>query len=286
MPASLWENVDDENPKKSRLASVLLTSTSNQINAVPPNSLGDAYAELTLDKTDAKPVWRQLFAQISSLIDSGALAPGANLPAERELAQALRVSRATVKRCYDELRSMSQLGGKGRAGSVVRAVAQVQPTLGRLKGFTQEMQELGKVPSTEIIERAVIRDRIMASVFGRSSTAEFLRLVRVRKADGVPMTREVAWYDLTLVPALAQWDAQGSAYNFIETQGVTLQHAEQTVEAVQSTDQETKVFGFVAPGPCLLFKRKTYASNEQLMEYVEGTFRGDAYLYRLKLVTN
>jgi GntR family transcriptional regulator len=219
------------------------------------------------------------------MIESGEIAQGASLPAERELAQALGLSRATVKRCYDELRGLNHLVGKGRAGSVVSSIAQVQPTLGRLKGFTQEMQELGKVPSTEIVERTVCSDRMMASVFSRPSTARFLRLVRVRKADGIPMTREVAWYDLTLVPELATWDAQGSAYHFIATHGVVLVHAEQTVEAVLSTAQETKVFGFSAPSPCLLFKRKTFAGQEQMVEYVEGTFRGDAYVYRLNLVT-
>jgi GntR family transcriptional regulator len=263
-------------------------NSGDSTSATAPNpaaAFGELFARLTLDKAAPSPVWRQLFAQISELIDSGAIAQGASLPAERELAAALGVSRATVKRCYDELRSRNHLGGKGRAGSVVNSVAQVQPTLGRLKGFTQEMQELGKVPSTEIIEHAVRSDRMMASVFGRPSTAQFLRLVRVRKADGVPMTREVAWYDLTLVPALATWDAQGSAYTFIEAQGIALVNAEQTVEAVLSSAQETKVFGFPASGPCLLFKRKTFSLNDQLVEYVEGTFRGDSYLYKLQLVT-
>jgi GntR family transcriptional regulator len=248
-------------------------------------ALGDLYTRLELDKSADIPVWRQLFSQISQWVESGAIAQGESLPAERELAVALGVSRATVKRCYDELRNLNHLSGKGRGGSVVHSVAQVRPTLGRLKGFTQEMQELGKVPSTEIVEHSIRTDRMMASLFKRPSTAQFLHLVRIRKADGIPMTREVAWYDLTLVPTLAQWDALGSAYNFISNQGIPLVHAEQTVEAVQSTTQETKVFGFIAPGPCLLFKRKTYSDNEQLVEYVEGTFRGDAYLYKLDLTT-
>jgi GntR family transcriptional regulator len=248
-------------------------------------ALGGLYLQLKPNKSATTPVWRQLFLHISNWIESGAIAQGATLPAERELAASLGVSRATVKRCYDELRTLNHLGGKGRAGSVVRSVAQVKPTLGRLKGFTQEMQELGKVPSTEIVERSIRTDRMMASVFGRPSTAQFLHLVRIRKADGTPMTREVAWYDLTLVPALAKWDAQGSAYNFISQHGIELINAEQTVEAVLSSAQETKVFAFSTPGPCLLFKRKTFSHDEQLVEYVEGTFRGDAYLYRLDLVT-
>ncbi len=247
-------------------------------------ALGKPFSQLALDKQTASPIWRQLFDQIRGWIDNGEIKQGVSLPAERELATALGLSRATVKRCYDELRNQHLLRGKGRSGSVVHTVLQVTPTLGRLKGFTQEMQELGKVPSTEIVEKSVRADRVIASIFKRPSNAKFLHLIRIRKADGIPMTREVAWYDLTIVPTLAKWDAQGSAYNLISSQGIALVHAEQTVEAVISSAQETKVFDFATPSPCLLFKRKTYSSNEQLVEYVEGTFRGDAYIYRLDLV--
>lgn len=50
-----------------------------------------------------------------------------------------------------------------------------------------------------------------------------------------------------------------------------------------SSDTETEVFEFAGPGPCLLIKRKTYSAFGQMIEYVEGTFRGDAYAYRLTL---
>jgi GntR family transcriptional regulator len=33
-------------------------------------------------------------------------------------------------------------------------------------------------------------------------------------------------------------------------------------------------------------KRRTYARSGQIVEYVEGTFRGDAYAYRLTLILN
>jgi GntR family transcriptional regulator len=243
--------------------------------------LGSLFASLRLSDAAPEPFWRQLYLQIAGFINSGAIKEGGHLPSERDLAQALGVSRVTVKRCYDELRNAQQLAGKGRAGSVVQAVPKVQPSLGKLKGFTQEMQELGM---TELLEREVITDRMMASVFGRPSTAQFLRLVRVRRADDAPMTREVAWYDLTASPSLAQWDALGSAYSFIKDQcGVVLGHAEQTIEAVMSSPAEAQTFSFDQAQPCLLFKRKTYSQQMQLIEYVEGTFRGDAYVYKLKM---
>jgi GntR family transcriptional regulator len=260
--------------------------TASAMLAPAAVSLAGPFAAIALDKNSAEPFWRQLYVQVSAMIASGVVSEGVSLPSERDLAQALGISRATAKRCYDELRRFAQLSGRGRGGSVVQAVQPVQPSLGKLKGFTQEMQELGKVPSTDLLERAVVTDRMMASVFGRPSTAQFLRLVRVRKADGVPMTREVAWYDLSLAPALAKWEAMGSAYEFLKTNcKVALGHAEQTVEAVQSSPQETHTFSFGSPQPCLLFKRKTFTPSHQLIEYVEGTFRGDAYVYKLTLET-
>ncbi len=260
--------------------------TPADADTVQPGKLGGVFADLALSKDAHEPYWRQLYIQIAALIESGAVGAGGNLPSERELAQAMGVSRSTAKRCYDELRRYAQVGGRGRSGSVVQRIARIQPTLGKLKGFTEEMSELGMTASTELVERQVLCDRMMASVFARPSTAQFLRLVRVRKANGTPMTREVAWYDLTQAPALASWDAVGSAYSFLKIVcGISLGHAEQTVEAVQSSLQETQTFGFTEPQPCLLFKRKTMSVDGQLVEYVEGTFRGDAYVYKLKLET-
>lgn len=98
---------------------------------------------------------------------------------------------------------------------------------------------------------------------------------RVRLGDGAPLSREVAWYDLTAAPDLAEWDVVGSAYQFLyERCGIALTRGEQTIEAVMSSEAETEVFEFAEPGPCLLMKRKTYSVAGQMIEYVEGTFRG------------
>ena len=241
---------------------------------------------MALDAQSSEPYFAQLKRQLRDLIERGGLQQGENLPSERLLANALQVSRTTVKRAYDELRAEGLLSTHGRGGTVARGTALVRPTLGKLKGFTQEMRELGMAASSQLQERAVVRNRVMASLFGRPSTAQFLRLVRVRLGDGVPMTRETAWYDLGMAPALNEWDAGGSAYEYLrEKCGVFLTGADQSVEAVLSSPEEDRVFGFATPQPCLLFKRHTRTANEQLVEYVEGVFRGDAYVYRLQLET-
>lgn len=240
--------------------------------------------KLAPDRAVAEPSYLQLKKKIAAFIESGVIAEGQSLPSERVLAEALNLSRVTVRRAYDELRHGDYLATHGRAGVTAKAPPRLSPKLGRLKGFTEEMRELGMEPSTQLLSREVVSDRTMASLFGRPSTARFLRLLRLRLGDGTPLSRELAWYDLALAPQMEDWDIQGSAYQFLcERCGICLSHGEQTIEAVMSSAEESEVFGYTQAGPCLLMKRRTYSLSGQIVEYVEGTFRGDAYAYRLTL---
>ena len=247
--------------------------------------MSGSFTSLQLDTRAPEPLWRQLYSQLDDLLTSGAVQEGTSLPPERDLAEALGVSRSTVKRSYDQLRHDKRVGGRGRAGSVVRTPPErVQPTLGQLNGFTEEMQELGKFATSTLLVCEVVTDRRMASIFQRPSHARFLHIERIREADGVPMTRELAWYDLTLAPAMAEWDGGGSAYERLrKVCGLALGGADQSIEAVLSSPGESAAFDFESPQPCLLFKRMTRVITGALVEYVEGTFRGDAYVYRIEL---
>ena len=65
--------------------------------------------------------------------------------------------------------------------------------------------------------------------------------------------------------------------------GTPLLYCHQAIEAVTPSADECKIFGFTEPVPCLLIKRRSFGHGEQVLEYVEGLFRGDLYTYRLKL---
>ncbi|ACL60881.1 GntR family transcriptional regulator [Methylobacterium nodulans] len=237
-----------------------------------------------LRQDTAKPLYQQLEEQLRALIEDGTLAAGTTLPAERTFAEAMGVSRTTVQRCYDALRRQRYLSAHGRLGYIVEAGrTRLSPGMDRLKGFTEEMHELGRVPSSEILERVVVRDPALAELFGRPPQATFLRLVRIRKGDGIPLSREMAWYDLTAVPDLADADLSGSVYAHLGRSGARLVRCQQTIEAALPDADACAVFGFSEPRPCLLIKRRSYARDDQMIEYVEGLFRGDAYAYRLDL---
>lgn len=239
---------------------------------------------LRLDHETARPLYLQLEEQLVELIESGQLSVGDTLPPERKLAEALGISRSTVQQSYALLRERQLLAGQGRRGSIIQAeAARLRPGMDRLTGFTEEMEKAGRAPSVRVVEHRIVEDRSVASLFGLPSTAKFLRLVRVRLGDDVPLSRESAWYSLDAAPFLADADPEGSIYAQLAEKGLPLASCDQTVEATLPNAEECEIFGFEQPFPCLLIKRKTHARDGVMVEYVEGTFRGDAYVYRLHL---
>ena len=241
-------------------------------------------AKLRLDSKTSEPYYQQLKRQIQALVDSGDLPKGSNLPSERGLAEALQVSRTTVKRCYNELRHARLLSTHGRGGTQVQASQKVYQSVGKLKDFTEDMHDRGMAASTQWVAHDVVQDRRIASIFGRPSDNSFVKLIRIRLADGQPLAQEVAWYDLALAPSMTDWDTRGSVHTFLQEHcGIDLTVAEQTIEAVLSSEAESKAFHYAAPAPCLMLKRKSFSSDHQLVEYMESTYRGEAYAYRLNL---
>lgn len=63
----------------------------------------------------------QIREQLSTLIESGALAAGSFLPSERELANSLKVARNVVRGAYEQLMSVGTIQSEGRKGRCVRS---------------------------------------------------------------------------------------------------------------------------------------------------------------------
>jgi GntR family transcriptional regulator len=74
---------------------------------------------LEVDPRSAVPPYEQLRQQVTALVLGGALAPGARLPAIRQLANDLGLAGGTVARAYRELEADGVVTTHGRHGTVV-----------------------------------------------------------------------------------------------------------------------------------------------------------------------
>ena len=76
---------------------------------------------LAADLPRTRPVYRHLVQGLERGITKGTLAPGLRLPAERQLALSLRISRTTVVSAYRELEARGLVRGYVGRGTFVSA---------------------------------------------------------------------------------------------------------------------------------------------------------------------
>ena len=89
---------------------------------------GDVTLALVIDRTDPRPLPRQLADELRTAIGSGLVIAGEPVPASRALAQRLGVSRGTVVAAYDQLLAEGYLLGRVGHGTVVNpALREVHP---------------------------------------------------------------------------------------------------------------------------------------------------------------
>jgi GntR family transcriptional regulator, transcriptional repressor for pyruvate dehydrogenase complex len=72
---------------------------------------------MTFTQIERSPLYRQVAEQIREVILSGGLAPGHNLPTERELSETFGVSRASIREALRHLEAQGLVSANGNSGA-------------------------------------------------------------------------------------------------------------------------------------------------------------------------
>jgi len=81
---------------------------------------------LVIDPTSATPLFQQVYEALRQRIMSGQIASGSRLPASRQLAEELSLSRATVVAAYDQLSAEGFVHGRRGSGVYVSLIGDVE----------------------------------------------------------------------------------------------------------------------------------------------------------------
>jgi GntR family transcriptional regulator/MocR family aminotransferase len=81
--------------------------------------LNAPHLSVTLDRDGEEPIYRQLIRHIKAQIESGTMPAGTRLPASRDLARQLNISRISVVNAYAELRAEGYLSAHAGRGTFV-----------------------------------------------------------------------------------------------------------------------------------------------------------------------
>lgn len=206
------------------------------------------------------------------------LGAGAAIPPERRLAQALGVSRPTLRAAIDELVREGRLVPRHGSGTYV-----AEPKLAlapALTSFTEDMRGRGMRPGSRVLRF----ERLAAGTeVGRrlriSPVDEVWAVRRLRLADGVRMAIEQLHVPRPVVPELRRDALEGASFYELlqECHDRRVATGVQTVELTVTTGEEAQVLGVPEHAPAFRFERVTESEQGEVVEYVRSVYRGDRY---------
>ncbi|WP_233548597.1 GntR family transcriptional regulator [Galactobacter valiniphilus] len=202
--------------------------------------------------------------------------PGDPFPSERELAEALQVSRATLRAATDGLVSRGALERLPGLGTFVpRGTGAPKVSL---TSFSEDMRRRGLHPSSRVLRfEGSTATGWLAREMGLEVGAPVVYLQRLLLADGEPMAVDENYLPAARLPGLEHERAPHSLYAFLrERYGVTLEWGEDQVEAIPASLVQARLLGVGEGAPLLQLVRHAYA-GDTLMNYSACFYRADRY---------
>src|SRR4051794_24728444 len=241
-----------------------------------------------LDRNSFVPLYAQIHQTLRQMIDSGEINPGSPVPSERELSEEYGVSRMTARQALRALRLDGLVYRERGIGTIVTK-RKVDVHTRNLIGFTDDMLQRGLQPSSQL--RLMVREAAsqkIADTLGIRPGDEVFHVERLRLADGTPMAFEVNYISAALCPNLDEYDlAKESLYHILERDyGISMQRAEEELEAVQASRHEAALLSIKTGAPVLCVHRIVYSDTGQAIESVRTLYRADRYRATFHLTKN
>jgi GntR family transcriptional regulator len=227
---------------------------------------------------DGRPAGEVIEEHLRSLIAQGNFARHARLPPERELAERLGVSRMTLRQALAALESDGLVTrSAGRNGGTFIAQGKVERNLRRFTGVPAYLQSQGFLAGCRVISaRVEFAGEATAEALGVEPEAPVYDLVRVRLADGVPISLEHARLPADAFPGLLECPLGESILEIMDRRyGRVPVRAVERIEAVLAGPGEAEALGIRAGAPLMSVHRTAYDAEGVALEFSHDLFRGD-----------
>jgi GntR family transcriptional regulator len=226
------------------------------------------------------PLYRQLSGAISAFVASGELKLGDPLPGERMLAEALGLSRVTVRKAVAVLEDEGLV--RRRHGTRTEIASHVEKSLSTLTSFSEDISSRGMKPGCIWISKEIGRPGPMEMMsLGIANSQNVVRLRRIRTADDMPIAIETAAVPTRFLPSpdlVAE-----SLYATLKALDALPSRAVQRMRSRPAGESDARLLGCDVAAPMLVVERRCFLANEQIVEFTETRYRGDVYDFVVEL---
>ncbi|KRN04446.1 GntR family transcriptional regulator [Holzapfeliella floricola] len=224
------------------------------------------------------PIYIQIHNHIKQKIETGQWQLGQRLPSERNLSETFGVSRMTLRQAISTLAEEGILERRPGSGTYVSS-QKVQEKMTGITSFTDMMKKQGKEPSSQTITYRLTKPSLSEKEkLQLNSDQNVLRMERIRFADGIPISFEVASIPENLIGDLHKSEITTSLYHAVKHKNkFELNHVEQTIGATTANEQIAKMLDIKKGDPLVLLRQITRLDDYRPFEYVRSQYVAERF---------
>ncbi len=227
-----------------------------------------------LSSLSATPLYLQLADMIRNQIRDGGIRTGEALPSERELSDAVGISRVTVRRAIETLLREGLLSRRHGSGTYI--APRIEQPAALLAGFSADMRNRGLTPGSHWLDRSAgLPTPDEAMTLALSIDQPVLRFARVRMADGEPLAIERAVVPAQFLGSVD--DVQDSLYAALDLREARPVRGLQRLQASLATTAEARLLSVPVGAAILRIERRGFLANGTPVEFTRSAYRGDRY---------
>lgn len=203
---------------------------------------------------------------------------------ENQIIEAYGVSNTTARRALQEVERAGWVHRIKGKGTVVQE-SRVGRSLDRILGFTKNMLEAGRKPTTVLLDAHKRHTDRTLTISGKTYHLQgpILVIERLRLADNIPIMYETRYISSQLCPGMLEKNLEGSLYDLYENEwGKMISEIRQSLSTILIEQNRLQAhFGLNAPVPAFLVEGVTFCGRDTILEMEESIYRGDQYNFNV-----
>ena len=232
---------------------------------------------MAINKEYSTPLYQQLVDSVKAQIRDGILKEDDRLGSEQDISREYNVSRITVRKAFEILADEGYVTKRQGIGTFVSARKLNNFNEGQMRGFTEMCIKDGKVPSSELISAGWVSN--LPSISHHLHVPEeepILRVLRVRKCDGVPVMVEDVYIPKRFSYLISE-DICGSTFEIFRRHGTEPSHFSKIMDICYATKFEAQKLEVRERQALILQKDMAFDQNGDAIHYTKLVINPERY---------
>ncbi|GAA2028175.1 GntR family transcriptional regulator [Catenulispora yoronensis] len=231
---------------------------------------------IEVDRSSPIPLYFQVAEQIAEAIRAGELAPGDQLDSEVQIAEALGLSRPTVRQAIGHLVDRGMIVRRRGVGTQILPMP-VRREM-ELTSLHDDLARSGRAPGTDVLLLArVPAEPEAAAALGVPGGTQVTKVVRLRRSQGEPLALMRNWLP-DPVPALGVELLETTGlYEVLRKAGIRICVARQRIGACTADQEQATLLEERRGAALLTMERTAFDDSGRAVEFGSHIYRASRY---------